>query len=91
MSSGFTRPAAAVGSVPGAEGGAALLTDAPLACYVSWREESESVRTAYGLWRAGEPRERANAFAVYHAALDREERAALTFRELVERMRGRRA
>lgn len=54
--------------------------------YVCWREESDAVRTAYERWRTGERRDRGLAYAAYRAALDREEHAAVVFRERVERV-----
>jgi hypothetical protein len=55
-------------------------------CYVCWREESATVRTAYEHWVSVEPADRALAFAAYSAALDREERAARDYGECAERI-----
>jgi hypothetical protein len=87
MTWSFVRPGDAIGSAPAADA-APWLADDFLARYVCWREESDSVQAAYEHWRGGRRPDRALAFAAYRAALDREERAALTFGELVERLRG---
>jgi hypothetical protein len=52
--------------------------------YVSWREESAAVETAYRNWRQAAPDEEAIAFDDYTTALDREEHAASEYRRLVE-------
>ena len=44
--------------------------------YVRWREECERVQTAYRGWGNAVRADRDSAFAAYHEALDREERAA---------------
>ena len=54
----------------------AMRTDEFFDTYVSWREECEGVRFAYSAWRAAVAPDRSLAFAVYGAALDREDRAA---------------
>jgi hypothetical protein len=59
-----------------------LLDDEFLESYVSWREETASVKTAYDRWQVGERL----AFAAYRAALDREEQAAKALRESAERL-----
>ncbi len=62
------------------------LGDALIDLYVDWREECASVRVAYEWWSDAEKGERAAAFAVYRAALDREERASDVYAELVGRV-----
>ena len=52
------------------------LGDAFVDSWVSWREASEDVRTAYRCWSECAIRHRDLAFAVYRAALDREEHTA---------------
>ena len=61
-----------------------MLDDKFLESYVSWREEAATVQTAYDQWQTGE----ALAFAAYHAALDREERAAKALCKSAERISG---
>jgi hypothetical protein len=51
-------------------------TDEFLETYVCWREECEHVRIAYESWRSAPTPDLRLAFAAYHAALDREHRAA---------------
>jgi hypothetical protein len=60
------------------------LIDAVMDGYVSWREESAAVETAYRNWRQAAPDEEAIAFDDYTTALDREEHAASEYRRLVE-------
>ena len=62
------------------------MIDGLLECYVSWREECQAVRLAYQRWAGSDRDERRVAYAACHAALDREERAALTYAENVERV-----
>jgi hypothetical protein len=52
--------------------------------YVTWREESAAVESAYRCWRGAAPDARTAAFDDYFAALDREEHAASEYRRLVE-------
>ena len=59
------------------------LIDAVMDGYVAWREESAAVETAYGRWLRADPVEGELAFAAYFAALDREERAADTYKRLI--------
>jgi hypothetical protein len=56
--------------------------------YVSWREECQAVAVAYGRLIASGSAERRLAYAVYFAALDREEQAARTYAHHVERVSG---
>lgn len=60
------------------------LIDAVMDGYVSWREESAAVESAYRNWRQAGPNEEAILFDDYIAALDREEHAASEYRRLVE-------
>jgi hypothetical protein len=55
------------------------MTDA----YVDWREERAAVWLAYDGWTCAPMADGAVAFAVYRAALDREERAAEVYGRLV--------
>ena len=52
------------------------LGDAFVDSWVSWREASEDVRTAYRSWNESAGRHRGLAFETYRAALDREQHAA---------------
>jgi hypothetical protein len=61
------------------------LVDRMMEEYVSWREECCGVSAAYGRWSEALQDEKWLAYHAYVAALDREERAAVTYRELVER------
>jgi hypothetical protein len=54
--------------------------------YIGWREEAAAARRAYQIWNRAERWDRQLAFTAYRAALDREERAAFTLRERVERL-----
>jgi hypothetical protein len=57
--------------------------DHPLAAfvesYVDWREESAALEDAYQRWAGSADPEREMAFSAYHAALDREEKAAAVY------------
>jgi hypothetical protein len=55
--------------------------------YMEWRAESAAVEAAYGRWSIADSADAANAFAVYLAALDREELAAGEYALLYERGR----
>jgi hypothetical protein len=57
--------------------------------YVWWREESAAARSAYETWTSQDGGDPALAFAVYQAALDREERAARAYQECAARIAGR--
>jgi hypothetical protein len=63
----------------------AQLAGAHEASYASWREASDRVAEAYRSWTAAPRSERFLAHAAYMAALEREERAAGAYQELVER------
>jgi hypothetical protein len=59
-----------------------LFTSGPLAArrsadlLLAWLDAAEDVQDAYVAWLGAERADRANGFAVYQAALDREEAAA---------------
>ncbi len=55
------------------------LVDEMIERYVNWREECAAVRASYQYWSSAEPAESRMAFAVYNAALDREECAAAVY------------
>jgi hypothetical protein len=61
--------------------------DALLERYVAWREECHAVWDAYQRWADSDRRERRLAHAGYIAALDREEHAARTYADHIERVR----
>jgi hypothetical protein len=61
--------------------------DELLHSYVSWREECRAVSQAYQWWTAADRAERGAAYAVYSAALEREEHAARTYARHSERVR----
>ena len=50
--------------------------DALFDTYLEWRDESKAVERAYERWTESEGGERHLAYAVYRAALEREEKAA---------------
>jgi len=54
---------------------------------LAWVDAADDVHDAYAAWHRAEPAERANAFAAYRAALDREEAAARAL-ELQSRVLG---
>jgi hypothetical protein len=61
------------------------LINEAFARYLDWRAESEAVNAAYAMWS----RARTGAalpFAVYGAALDREERAATVYGLVIDRI-----
>jgi urease accessory protein UreF len=62
------------------------LGDALLDLYIEWREECSAVHRAYERWRKAAKDDRAAAFAAYHAALDREERASIVYAALTRQM-----
>jgi hypothetical protein len=59
------------------------LVDGMTDAYVDWREERAAVWLAYDGWTCAPMADAAGAFAVYRAALDREERAAEVYGRLV--------
>jgi hypothetical protein len=60
------------------------LADALMDGYVTWREQSAAVHSAYQRWERAARHEREIAFDEYIAALDREEWAATAYRQLTE-------
>lgn len=62
--------------------------DALIDSYVEWREECETVETAYGRWAQSERSEYGLAYTAYRAALDREEKAAAVYRLAATRLVG---
>ena len=54
--------------------------------YVAWRQECAAVKAAYVTWRRAGASEAARAFDAYEMALDREERAAKAYAELIGRV-----
>ena len=61
------------------------LVDEAIDAYVDWREERASVWDAYFRWTSAEVADSRLAFSAYRAALDREERAAHVYAELMTR------
>lgn len=55
--------------------------------YISWREESDAVQLAYQRWVDSTQGESWVAYGAYVAALDREEQAARTYADHIERFR----
>jgi hypothetical protein len=62
------------------------LIDEAFARYLEWLAESEAVNAAYGMWSAAPQTDGALPFAAYGAALDREERAAIVYRSVIDRL-----
>jgi hypothetical protein len=62
------------------------LIDEAFARYLDWLAESEAVSVAYRLWSGAPRTDGALPFAVYGAALDREERAATVYRTVIDRV-----
>jgi hypothetical protein len=54
--------------------------------YVGWREECRAVDAAYHHWEAARGHRAAVWYAAYSAALDREERAAERYAQLIRRI-----
>jgi hypothetical protein len=79
------RLAAREGS-PFAHTGLTHLVDEMIDGYVSWREACVAVDIAYDGWNRAAREDAELAFSAYHAALDREERAAAMYRHLAERI-----
>ena len=59
------------------------LLDAAHDAYADWLEESRAVEQLYARWRGASRDERGLAYAAYAAALDREERAAEVYADMV--------
>jgi hypothetical protein len=62
------------------------LVDEAIDAYVDWREESASVWDAYSRWTSAPVPDSRLAFSAYRAAVDREERAAHVYAELMTRV-----
>jgi len=62
------------------------LLDEMVDAYVDWREERATVWDAYGRWTSARAPDSPLAFSAYCAALDREERAAHVYAELMTRV-----
>lgn len=58
--------------------------DRLFAAYIGWREESDAVQEAYSRYDTSRRHRPGHAFAVYFAALDREERAAAEYAACVQ-------
>ena len=67
------------------------LADETIEAYLCWRDACEAVERSYADWSLAARSERWLGYAAHVAAVDREERAALTYREAVERGRARSA
>jgi hypothetical protein len=67
------------------------LADAMVARYKDWREACYAVERAYRRWIQARRGASSLAYAQYAAALEREDRAAVAYAELVERVRRTRA
>jgi hypothetical protein len=52
--------------------------------YLTWREESDAVASAYRQWLNAAPGESGAMFAAYQATLDREEDAAAAYKRLLD-------
>jgi len=59
------------------------LVDEAVDAYVDWWEERASVWDAYARWACAPVADRRLAFSAYRSALDREERAAQVYAELM--------
>ena len=62
------------------------LVDELIAAYVTWRSECSRATRAYRLWSTSGCLRRDVCFGLYVAALDREERAATTYRGVLEQI-----
>jgi len=62
------------------------LVDEAIDAYVDWREECGLVWDAYARWTSAHVADSPLAFSAYQAALDREERAADVYAELMTRV-----
>lgn len=61
------------------------LVEEAVAAYSQWRQECAAVRRAYRAWAGARAAHRRYAFDDYHAALNREERAAARYACLIGR------
>jgi hypothetical protein len=71
---------------PFAQVGLTHLVDEMIDGYVSWREACAAVDMAYENWNRAARGDGGLAFSAYQAALDREEHAAVMYRDLAERI-----
>ena len=62
------------------------LVDELIAAYVTWRRACSTVTTAYDLWSTCPPGRGDAVYGVYAAALACEERAATTYRTVLEQI-----
>jgi hypothetical protein len=62
------------------------LADEAILVYIDWREESAGVWDAFDQWDSTRDVNAATGFAVYRAALDREECAARAYADLLARV-----
>jgi hypothetical protein len=62
------------------------LVDEFLESYLRWREACEDVRDSYRRWAECEQHQRGLGFAIYRAALEREEHAANVHSDSAERL-----
>jgi hypothetical protein len=62
------------------------LVHAAMDAYLGWRDECEAVRDAYGQWASAGESDAAFAFAVFTAALDREQHASEVYAGLIGRV-----
>jgi hypothetical protein len=62
------------------------LVDACIESYVEWREECVHLEGAYHRWAGSGGPDRDLAFPAFRAALDREEKAALVYEFMIERV-----
>ena len=68
------------------ETGKQVLVDDAIRAYVDWREECRAVWDAYQGWGAAGATDAALAFAVYTAALDREQQASDVYADMIRRV-----
>jgi hypothetical protein len=61
------------------------LIDDVMDAYVDWRQESAEAEFAYRRWSVAPSTDPARAFAVYAAALDREELASISYAQVIRR------
>jgi hypothetical protein len=62
------------------------LVDEVVDAYVDWREERATVWDAYERWTSAPVPDSPLAFSAYRAALDREERAACVYADIMTRL-----
>ncbi len=62
------------------------LVDEFFVSYLRWREACEDVRSSYRRWAECKQHQRGLGFAIYHAALEREEHAASIHSDSAERL-----